>query len=154
MASTAAVYAKSSASLQPSFLECQTRGYWQKQTNEAPLPRMLLRQQLLLYGRLVRAPDTDPLRRLAFIEGTSEPAAARFVRKVGRPRNTWAAMLQKECLKMGAASRRSIHIQQDWQRAVYQHCVGWGQYHLVLCTICFCAVVVSRAASGHNHPCM
>ena len=65
-----------------------------KEAQEAPLERQLLRQQLLLYGRLIRAPSADPLRKLTFIDGMDQPTTTMFVRKRGRPRNTWTAMLK------------------------------------------------------------
>lgn len=60
----------------------------------------LLKQQLLLYGRVARAPDTDLLRQLTFCPGSLRPATDRYVRKIGRPRNEWAPMLEKEVAKM------------------------------------------------------
>ena len=75
------------------------------------------------YGKVVRAPSTDPLRTVTFAPGSREPAANRFVRRVGRPRNEWAGMLQKECLKMGIDVDRAIHVEQEWRRAVYEYCM-------------------------------
>ena len=95
-----------------------------EQAGEVSLDKQLLQSQLILYGRVVRAPDTDPIRKLTFIAGTTEPATNEFVRKVGRPRNTWAAMLQKECFKMGAANHRKITCEEEWKRAVHQHCIA------------------------------
>ena len=95
-----------------------------EQAGEAPLAKQLLRQQLLLYGRLVRAPNTDPLRQLTFIPGTTHPATSRYMRRVGRPRNEWALMLQKEVFKMGPAAGRAIHIEREWRDTVYRHCIG------------------------------
>ena len=95
-----------------------------KEAQEAPLERQLLRQQLLLYGRLIRAPSADPLRKLTFIDGMEQPTTTMFVRKRGRPRNTWTAMLQRECFKMGTAYHRTVYAEQEWQATVYQHCIG------------------------------
>jgi len=95
-----------------------------KEAKEAPLERQLLRQQLLLYGRLIRAPSADPLRKLTFIDGMDQPTTTMFVRKRGRPRNTWTAMLQRECFKMGTAYHCTVHTEQEWQATVYQHCIG------------------------------
>jgi len=95
-----------------------------KEAQEAPLERQLSRQQLLLYGRLIRAPSADPLRKLTFIDGMDQPTTTMFVRKRGRPRNTWTAMLQRECFKMGTAYHRTVHTEQEWQATVYAHCIG------------------------------
>ena len=84
----------------------------------------LLRQQLLLYGRIARAADDHPLRKLTFVPGTLRSAASRYVRRVGRPRNEWAAMLAKECRKMGNDTDNIIPIEVEWRRAVYQYCLN------------------------------
>ena len=52
-----------------------------QEAEETTLGKQLLRSQLLLFGRLARAPDTDPLRSLTFIEGTTQPATSRYVRR-------------------------------------------------------------------------
>ena len=66
---------------------------------QIPYTRQLLLQQLLLYGKVARAPDDDVLRRLTFVARTLEPATNAFVRKVGRPRHEWASLLKREALK-------------------------------------------------------
>ena len=88
-------------------------------SDQLQLGRQLLKQQLLLYGKVARAPDADPLRMLTFVPGTLRPLTGQYVRRVGRPRNEWASMLQKEYNKMGAG--RSIYIEQEWREAVYQY---------------------------------
>ena len=45
-----------------------------QQSGQIPYGRQLLRQQLLLFGRVARAPATDPLRRLTFVPGSRLPA--------------------------------------------------------------------------------
>ena len=55
-----------------------------KEAQEAPLERQLLRQQLLLYGRLIRAPSADPLRKLLSLMGwTSRQQRCSYVNVVG-----------------------------------------------------------------------
>ncbi len=44
-----------------------------------------------------------------------------FVRRVGRPRNEWAKMLRKECVKMGIDIDGTLYIEGEWRVAVYQH---------------------------------
>ena len=93
-----------------------------EQAGENPLASQLLQQQLLLYGWLVRAPENDPLRTLTFAPGTTDLVTNLFIRRVGRPRNEWAVMLQRECWKMCPSFNRTIHIEREWRRAVYEHC--------------------------------
>jgi hypothetical protein len=58
-----------------------------------PYTTQLLKKQLMLYGRIGRAPDDDALRSLTFCPGSLTPATSRFVRRVGRPRHEWASQL-------------------------------------------------------------
>ena len=82
--------------------------YWSRVSNlkileqacQRPYSKQLLCQQLLLYGKVARAADTDITRAATFCPGSLRPATDRYVRKHGRPRNEWATMLQKEALKM------------------------------------------------------
>ena len=83
-----------------------------------------MRQQLLLFGRVARAPASDPLRILTFIPECVNAATNRYVRKVGRPRNEWAVMLQKECSRMNPEFRMLINNELEWKRAVYMYCNG------------------------------
>ena len=95
-----------------------------QESGQPQLSRQLLKQQLLLYGRVARAPDSDPLRMLTFAPGTLLPATGEYIRRIGRPRNQWAVMLYKEYCKMGVGLNRSIHIELDWRAAVCQYCIN------------------------------
>ena len=90
------------------------------------LGRQLLRHQLLLFGRVARAPANDPLRVLTFVPGSVDPATGRYIRKVGRPRNEWAVMLQRECSRMNPDFRRMIDDELEWKRAVHTYCSSSG----------------------------
>jgi len=68
-------------------------------TEQLPYTTQLMKQQLLLFGRIARAGDADVLRQLAFIPGMLEPTANRYVRRVGRPKQEWVTMLKGEALK-------------------------------------------------------
>ena len=87
-----------------------------------PLAAQLRKQQMLLYRRVVRAPQSDSLRRLTFVSGTFSQATGMYIRKVGRPRNEWAFMMQKECLKMHPHYGSIVHHQGEWKRAVNKYC--------------------------------
>ena len=108
--------------IKPSYFSRVSNVQVLQEAEETPLGKQLLRSQLLFFGRVVRAPDTDPFRSLIFVAGSTELATSRYVRKVGRPRNEWAAMLQKECRKMGAGHLQAIRVEQEWRRAVLNHC--------------------------------
>ena len=95
-----------------------------QESGQLQLSQQLLKQQLLLYGKVARAQDSDPLRALTFAPGTLLPVTGQYIRRVGRPRNEWAVMLYKEYCKMGAVLNRSIHIEQEWRAAVCQYCTN------------------------------
>lgn len=97
-----------------------------RKAGEKPFSSHLLKQQLLLFGKVARAPDTDVLRSLTFLPGTLQPATERYVRKIGRPRQEWAPMLTKEALKFTftyAALNATLNDEQRWQQAVHRYCL-------------------------------
>ena len=69
-----------------------------------PLSEQLLKQQLVLLGKVARSPDTGPLRRDTFGPGTVlQPQIGRYVRRQGRPRQDWTNQLLKVgWIKFGA----------------------------------------------------
>ena len=82
------------------------------------LRRQLLKQQLLLYGRLATSSSHDVLRQLTFILDSVRAATGRYVRRVGSPRNEWAVMLDKEAREMHAEPGVIINDHVLWRRAV------------------------------------
>ena len=75
-------------------------------TGQRPLTELLQKQQLLLYGRVARQPDSDPMRHVTFSPGTLQPAVERFVRKVDRPRSNWTTEVGKLALKAAGGLRQ------------------------------------------------
>jgi len=82
----------------------------------------LRKQQLMLYGRIARLPPTDPRRSVAFCANTVHPLTSTYVRKVGRPRNEWTVMLQRESFKMSSEAHRIVHQPTEWSKAVERYC--------------------------------
>ena len=87
-----------------------------------PLSKQLLKQQLLMFGRIARARPSDPLRIATFNVGLF-PAASRYVRRIGRPRNEWATMLHKEALMMDPDFESTLYNAAEWKRAVHRYCM-------------------------------
>ena len=79
---------------------------------------------MLLYGRIVRAPGTDPIRMLTFVPGTNRPTTERYIRNVGRPRNEWAKMLWAEALRVagGKVLDKAVESAAGWQILVRKRC--------------------------------
>ena len=66
-----------------------------------PLSDKLLEQQMILLGKVLRAPLESPLQRVSLIPGTLQAATYRFVRRVGRPRREWVPSVLREVYKHG-----------------------------------------------------
>ena len=68
----------------------------------------LLKCQLLLLGRVVRAPDHNPMKVASFIPIFLEPATNRYVRRVGRPRFEWGPRMLKEAFRIAGGEREFV----------------------------------------------
>jgi hypothetical protein len=110
--------------IKPSFISRVSNGSVLQQAGQVAYGRQLLRQQLLLFGRVARAPSTDPLRRITFVPGSLHPATGHYVRRVGRPRNEWAVMLEREARKVHASFNQMVHNELEWKIAVYGYCMS------------------------------
>jgi len=110
--------------IKPSFISRVSNSTVLQQSGQIPYGRQLLRQQLLLFGRVARAPPTHPLRKLTFVPGSLSPATGHYVRRVGRPRNEWAVMLEKEARKVHANFNVIIRTEPEWKAAVYGYCMS------------------------------
>ena len=108
--------------IKPSFMSRVSNAAVLKKAGQVELRRQLLKQQLLLYGRLARSPNEDVLRQLTFIPDSTSPAMGRYVRRVGRPRNEWAVMLDKEARKMHSDPSAILNDTSLWRRAVVAYC--------------------------------
>ena len=72
----------------------------QKAGEASSYSKQLLKQQLVLFCNMARAPDEDVLRKLTLIPDSLRPATERYMRKIGRPRQEWAPMLLHEALRI------------------------------------------------------
>ena len=61
-----------------------------------PLTQQILKQQLVLIGRVAMAPAGDPLRRDTFVDHTLRPQIGRFIGRRGRPRQNWTSEVMRE----------------------------------------------------------
>ena len=90
-------------------------------TGQRPLTVLLQRQQLLLYGKVARQGDDNPMRSATFGPGSLRPAVDMYVRKVGRPRLTWAPEVGKLALQAAGGLRRleeTISDASAWKNVV------------------------------------
>ena len=88
--------------------------YWSRVSNASVMERtshtkasvLLLQRQLALFGRVLRAPLSSPLKATSFVGGTWLPATSQYVRKVGRPRKEWVPTVMAEaCQRFGNMCR-------------------------------------------------
>ena len=112
--------------IKPAFVSRVSNDDVLRQAGQVPLSQTLLRRQLLLYGKVVRSPEGDPLRDLTFMPGTRRAATDRYIRKVGRPRNEWAKMLERETNRMCLQPDTVIHDIASWRATVDRYCMSTG----------------------------
>jgi len=76
-----------------------------KTTGQPLLSDVLLKRQLLLYGRVARLSDESVMRSVTFCPGSLRPAADMYKRKIGRPRLEWVTQLNKIALRAAGTHR-------------------------------------------------
>ena len=97
--------------------------HWIRMACHTQFTQQLLMQQLLLFGRIARSPDSDMLRDLTFISGTLQPATGKL-RKVGRPRLEWASCVAKVAHTVVGANGNLNAAVQDaagWRQQVHHY---------------------------------
>ena len=104
------------------------RSYFSRVSNQKILEQsrqvshtvQLLKQQLLLYGKIACAPDSDALRKLTFCDGSLQAASDKYVRRVGRPMHEWAKQLHGIVLKVVGTRnvKDTVYGETSWKFAV------------------------------------
>ena len=108
--------------IRPAYISRVSNASVLHQARQTSLGRQLLEQQMVLYGKVARAPDDDVLRKLTFSPGSLQPVAERYVRKVGRPCNEWTKMLQRESWKMTPEPDQIVYDAERWRSTVREYC--------------------------------
>ena len=88
------------------------------------LTQQLLKQQLSVFGRIARAPDTDMLREVTFVPGTLLPATGKYIRKTGRPRLEWASCVAKvahSIISVNETLSSVVLDEKGWRQRVHQY---------------------------------
>ena len=107
--------------IKPAFISRVSNARVLQITSQRPLTVLLQRQQLLLYGKVARQSDDNPMRAATFGPGSLRSAADMFVRKVGRPRLAWATEVGKLALQAAGGLQRlddSIMVASAWKNVV------------------------------------
>ena len=104
-----------------------------KRTGQLRLSDEILRSQLLYLGR-VCAPDSAPvLKRAAFHADTFVSTTSWYVRRVGRPRQTWVDRVKAEAIRLTGSSARFEELivrPKAWAEAVHQAVIRNGRVEL------------------------
>ena len=74
-------------------------------TSQRPMSTSLLRQQLILFGKVAREPADSVLRSAAFRPGSFWAATDGFVRTVGRPRLEWSSEVERHAVRAAGGYR-------------------------------------------------
>ena len=92
-----------------------------------PASRLLMQRQLAMFGRVLRAASDSPLRTCSLTPGLQQiiqPATARYVRRVGRPRKEWVPTIMGEALRLTGGMQQML--QQTAQAAVWKTIIRRG----------------------------
>ena len=84
---------------------------------------LLLQRQILLFGKVARAPINHPLHMAAFIPGTWQPITDKYVRRVGRPRREWVTEVRTkiyQCIGGHLEVSRLVRSPLIWRYTVCQ----------------------------------
>ena len=106
----------------PQARETHLRG---AQAGHEAASSQLLKRQLMLLGRVVRASESDPMKVASFIPNSLEPATNRYVRRVGCPRLEWVPQVMREAYSIAGGAReflQQVLTPEVWRRSVYGVC--------------------------------
>ena len=111
--------------------------YWSRVSNQTvlqtvgakPFSQLLLQQQLQYFGDIARRPTGHVLRDMIFQAHDTKLVQVPGPRRKGRPRNTWAAKLYSEAVKVAGDEQHLRSLLADttsarkaWQKAVSSFC--------------------------------
>ena len=94
-----------------------------------PLSEELMRQQLLMLQKVAASGD-GPLRDCVFVPGTLDTLELHCVKRLGRPRLSWAVEVRKLALAVAGSEEALQQLMREtarapaWRRAVDKHMEG------------------------------
>ena len=75
--------------VKPSFISRISNASVLQRTHHTLSSTQLLKRQLQLFGKVIRSPESHPLRQISFTPGTELPLTSRYIRRKGRPAKEW-----------------------------------------------------------------
>ena len=109
--------------IEPSFVSRVPNNAVLQLTGQSAVTKLLMRQQLLLYGKAFRAPPGSLLRDAVFCPGSLKPITERYIWRVGRPSREWAPIVQEAAMRATCSSHilmEQLASEQTWRRTVNQ----------------------------------
>jgi hypothetical protein len=110
--------------IKPAYISRVSNAEVLRRTGHQQATVLLQQRQLLLFGKVARAPLSHPLQQASFIPGTMLSATSRYVRRVGRPRREWVPEVSRKALAVVASFNELSRTVQDariWKQRVQQH---------------------------------
>jgi len=97
--------------IQPSFLSRVSNEKVLERAGMQKASATLLSMQLVLLGKVIRAPEESILKTVSFIPGTLHTAAGRYIRRVGRPRKEWiTSVLPAALQRTNGSTQRLVQL--------------------------------------------
>ena len=94
------------AGIRPSYISRVSNDEVLRRTGHRLATDSLLRRQMHLLGKVLRAPEGHPLRVSSFIPKSNHPVTERYVRRVGRPAREWVPEMIKAAVdKLGSMQK-------------------------------------------------
>ena len=107
--------------IMPAYISRISNDVVLQRAGQIKLSTLILKEQLLYLSKVASAPAHDLLRNATFLPHVLVPRMAAFVRKVGRPRHTWAEQLLSHAVRLCSpqSSLESMLANTDeWHRKV------------------------------------
>ena len=105
-----------------------------QQSGQKSYSSQLLRQQLVLFGKICRSHDTDALRQLTFQPSSPRPATDSCKRPVGRPRHGWTKELYRKIRCRFSSDQRLYEAAREqikWREFCAEFAFGTGEDDLL-----------------------
>ena len=99
--------------IKPAFISRVSNTEVLRLTAQRPAAAPMLKQQMLLLGKILRTPSEHPLRRACFSAGSLQPATDHYVRRVGRPCREWVKEALADAVRLFGSVERVKQAAED-----------------------------------------
>ena len=108
-------------SIQPAFISRISNKTVLQTSGQPRLSSILLRRQLLIFGKVARQHPATPSRQSTFTRDSLQPLVEHFIRKIGRPRANWAREVLTEAEIMAGGHTALETLLQDASPSAVAH---------------------------------